>query len=273
MKVFCIIGDAQALRLKSPAMFSVILKRAGIAGVYVPFMVDPSDIGQAVQSLRVLHIAGANVSAPHKETVIPYLDDLSEGANFIGAINTIVRKGDVLKGYNTNAIGFMDALDSTGFKVAGKATLVIGTGGAAKAVVFILNWLRAGSIVVAGRNLEKARQLAGGAGGEARSLDSLAGQPLAANLVVNATSVSSRDESPELGELVAKFRFTACERIMDMNYGRIENFWQLAAAKMGIPFTNGLPTLAYQAKRSFALWTGIQVPAEEFLRAQDVDAF
>lgn len=273
MKVFCIIGDEQALRLKSPAMFSVILRRAGIAGAYVPFKVNPSDIGQAVQSLRVLHIAGANVTAPHKETVIPYLDVLSEGANFIGAINTIVRKGTALKGYNTNAIGFMDALNNAGFNVAGKSALVIGTGGAAKAVVFILNWLRAGSIVVAGRNPEKARQIAGGAGGEAKSLYSLAEQPVMANLVINATSVSSYDESQELGSLVATLQFPACELLMDLNYGRADNFWQITAKTKGIAFMDGLPALAYQAKRSFALWTGIQVPAEEFLRAQEIEAF
>jgi len=267
MKVFCIIGDEQALRVKSPAMFTAILRRAGIAGAYVPFRVDPSDIGQAIQSLRILHMAGANVTAPHKETVIPYLDVLSEGANFIGAINTIVRKGNALKGYNTNAIGFMDALNYAGFNVAGKSALVIGTGGAAKAVVFILNWLRAASIVVAGRNPEKARQIAGGT---ATSLASLAEKPVTAQLIINATSVSSYDESPDLGSLVARLEFSACELLMDLNYGRDENFWRIAAQTRGISFMDGLSALAYQAKRSFALWTGIQVPAAEFLKAQEI---
>jgi shikimate dehydrogenase len=75
------------------------------------FKVSPNDVGQALQSLRILNIAGANVTVPYKETVIPHMDILSEGANIIGAINTIVRNGAELKGYNTNAIGFMDALD------------------------------------------------------------------------------------------------------------------------------------------------------------------
>jgi shikimate dehydrogenase len=247
-------------------MFSAILRRAGIPGAYVPFKVDPPDIGQAIQSLRILHITGANVTAPHKETVIPYLDVLSEGANFIGAINTIVRKGSALKGYNTNAIGFMDALNNAGFNVAGKSALVIGTGGAAKAVVFILNWLRAG-------NPDKARQIAGGAGGTALSLDALAEEAVSAQLVINATSVSSFDESQELGSLVERLQLPACELLMDLNYGRTENFWETSAKTKGIPFMNGLPALAYQAKRSFALWTGIQVPAEEFLKAQEGEAF
>ena len=244
MKVFCIISDERAFRSKSPDMFSAILRRVGIKGAYVPFQVYSKNIGQAIHSLRALNIDGATIT-----------------------VNTIVRKGDVLKGYNTNAIGFMDALNRAGFNVDGKSVIVFGTGGAAKACVFILNWLRAGLIVVAGRNEEKTKRIAANVGGEARSLYSLMGQPVAANLVVNATSVSSHDESPELADLVGSLKYPDCELLMDLNYGRIQNFWQISANRNGIPFMDGLPALAYQAKRSFELWTGIKVPPEEFLNA------
>ena len=232
----------------------------------MPFRVNPANIGQAIQSLRILNIDGANITVPFKEAVIPHLDILSEGARFIGAVNTIVRKGDVLKGYNTNAIGFMDALSMANFNVDGKSVVVFGTGGAAKAVVFILNWLRAGSIVVAGRNEKETKRVAANAGGEAKSLNSLTAQPLSANLVVNATSVSSHAESPELADLIGSLEITVCELLMDLNYGRPQNFWQDFAEKNGIPFMDGLPALAHQARRSFALWTGLQVPPEEFLK-------
>ena len=198
---------------------------------------------------------------------MPYLDVLSEGARIIGAVNTIVRKGDVLKGYNTNAIGFMDALNQAGFNVAGKSAVVFGTGGAAKAVIFILNWLQAGSIIVTGRNEEKTRQIADLAGGEALSLNSLTKQPVLANLIVNATSVSSPDEAPELAALVGSLKISACELLMDLNYGRPENFWHAMAQNNGIPFRDGLSALAYQARRTFELWTGIQISPEEFLKA------
>ena len=271
MKVFCIISDERAFRSKSPDMFSTILRRVGIKGAYVPFQVYSENIGQAIHSLRALNIDGATITVPYKEAVIPYLNILSEGARIIGAVNTIVRKEDVLKGYNTNAIGFMDALNRAGFNVDGKSVIVFGTGGAAKACVFILNWLRAGLIVVAGRNEEKTKRIAANAGGEAKSLYSLMGQPVSANLVVNATSVSSHDESPELADLVGSLKFPACELLMDLNYGRIQNFWQISANRNGIPFMDGLPALAYQAKRSFELWTGIKVPPEEFLNALDIE--
>ena len=104
-------------------------------------------------------MAGASITIPYKEAVLPMMDVLSEGANIIGAVNTIVRDGDRLKGYNTNAIGVMDALNEAGFEVDGKAALVFGTGGAARAVVFILNWLRAANIFVAGRNRDKTKTI------------------------------------------------------------------------------------------------------------------
>jgi len=248
-------------------MFSAILNRVGIKGTYVPFMVEPDQLGHAVQSLKVLNIAGANVTVPYKEKVMPHLDAVSEGATIIGAVNTIVRNGSRLKGYNTNAIGFMDALNQAGFDVSGKSALVFGAGGAAKAVVFILNWLRAESILVAGRNEEKVEGIVNHIGGEGKSLESLWDEHISANIVVNATSASSPDESPDLAALAAQLELSDCELMFDLNYGRRENFWQDMARSRGIQFMDGLPALAYQARRTFSLWTGLQVPPEEFLRA------
>ncbi|MCJ7772903.1 MAG: shikimate dehydrogenase [Desulfobacterales bacterium] len=267
IKVFCILSDERAFRSKSPAMFSAVIKRIGMKGVYVPFMVQPNNIGAAMQSLRVLNIAGANITVPYKEVVVPHLDILSEGANIIGSVNTVVRDGEKLKGYNTNAIGFMDALDHIGFEVAGKSALVFGSGGIAKAVVFILNWLRAESIIVTGRNEEKTKQVADRIGGEVRSLHSLTEGSLDVDIIVNATSVSSTEESPELSTLVEKLKVPTCKLMLDFNYGRIQNFWEEMAKARGIRFMDGLRTLAFQARRTFALWTKIQVDPSEFLKA------
>ena len=266
MKVYCIIGDERVFHAKSTAIFSAILKRLGIKGAYVPFKVAPDQVGQALHSFRVLNIAGASVTVPYKEAVIPHLDILSEGANIIGAVNTIIRNGDELKGYNTNAIGFMDSLNDVGFDADGKSALVFGTGGAAKAVMFILNWLRTDSVIVAGRDEEKTRQIANRFSGEATPINTLPEHPLSVNILVNATSVSSTDESPELAALIEKLHVQDCELVLDLNYGRNNNFWQDMALRNGIRFMDGLSTLANQARRTFALWTGVQVPSEEFLK-------
>ncbi len=260
------MSDERVFRSKSPALFSTIFKRVGIKGVYVPFKVYPDKVGAAMQSLRVLNIDGANVAVPYKESVIPHMDILSEGANIIGAINTIVRNGDQLKGYNTNAIGFMDAMEEAGFDIAGKTALVFGTGGAAKAVTFIFNWLRSEGILIAGRNQEEAKAMARRFNGEVKSLEIITEEPIAADIVVNATSVSSPDESPELAQLIPKLNLPDCELLIDLNYGRKNNFWQAMAAEKGIRFMDGLSTLAHQARRCFALWTRIDVEPAEFLK-------
>ncbi|MCP4683626.1 MAG: shikimate dehydrogenase [Desulfobacterales bacterium] len=267
MKIFCILGDERAFRSKSPIAFSTIFKQVGIKGMYVPFKVNQGQIGPAMQSLRVLNIDGANVTVPYKEAVIPHLDILSEGANIIGAINTIVRKDNELKGYNTNAIGFMDVLEEIGFDVADKTALVFGTGGIAKAVVFILNWLRAETIMIAGRNEEHVKNIINRIAGEPVTFESLAKNPVSANIVINATSVSSSDESKEFAALVHGLDVRNCEFVIDVNYGRRENFWQEMAEKKGIPFLDGLPLLAHQASRSFSLWTRIDVDPLDFKKA------
>jgi shikimate dehydrogenase len=267
MKVYCILSDERAVHSRSPAMFSAVLKRQGINAVYVPFVVQPSDLGQALNGLRVLNIAGANVTAPFKETILPYLDILSEGARIIGAINTVVRDGDRLKGYNTNAIGIMDTLREADFNVEDKTALVFGTGGAARTVAFILTWLRAREVWVAGRNVDRARKIVTQFSGRGVDLGILSGLPLPARIIINATSVSSPEESADMAGLVEKLKLRGCELILDLNYGRRRNFWQEKAEKEGIRFMDGLNPLAYQARRTLQLWTGIQVPPEEFLNA------
>lgn len=267
MKVYCILSDERAVHSRSPAMFTTVLKRQGINAVYVPFAVHPPDLGQALKGLRVLNIAGANVTAPFKEAIIPYLDILSEGARIIGAINTVVRDGERLKGYNTNAIGIMDTLRQADFNVEDKTALVFGTGGAARTVAFILTWLRAREVWVAGRNVDRAREIVAQFSGRGVGLSILRGLPLPARIIINATSVSSPDESTELAGLVEKLELRGCELILDLNYGRRRNFWQEKAEKEGVRFMDGLTPLAFQARRTLQLWTGIQVPPEEFLSA------
>jgi shikimate dehydrogenase len=267
MRVFCLLSDMRVSRSQAPQMYSAVLQKAGINGVYVPFHVEPEGIGHALQSLRVLHIAGANVSVPYKETVLPHMDDLSEGARFIGAINTIVRRGRELKGYNTNANGFMDALDRAGIDVRDKAVLVFGAGAAARAVVFVLNWLHARPVYVAARSENQSRRLVASIGGQAHPLQRLETQGLPVDIVVNTMSVSSRDESPEMAQMADNLDVPGCRLVVDLNYGRPRNFWQEMAQARGIRFIDGLPLLACQARRSFALWTGLQVDPAEFLKA------
>lgn len=267
MKIFCILGDGRAFRTKSPAMFSAVFKRIGISAAYVPFKVLPDQVGAAMQSLKSLNIDGANVTMPYKSSVIPYMNILSEGANIIGAVNTIIRNGEQLKGYNTNAIGFMDTLEEKGFNATDKKALVFGSGGGARAVVFILNWLRASSIQISGRTTKRVDDIILKIGGTATSLEIMARQVPTANIIINTTPISSPDDSAEFANFIEKQDFKECELIVDLNYGRQNNIWQSKASELGVPFIDGLAPLAHSARRTLLLWTRIDVDPSEFLKA------
>ena len=266
-KVFCILSDARVHRSHSPEMFTYVMDRVGLRASYVPFCISPDRLGEALDSLRILQIAGANVTVPFKELVVPHLDVLSEGANIIGAVNTIVCNDGGLKGYNTNAIGVMDTLAAADFKVPGCRALVFGTGGVARAVVFILNWLRAESIYIVCRNPDKVKGVISHIGGEALDIGQLETEALPVDLVVNATAASGPDESPHLFRLTDVLDTPGCRLMLDLNYGRSLNFWQDWALRHDIPFMDGIAPLAYQAKRTFSLWTGIDVDHKEFIDA------
>jgi shikimate dehydrogenase len=248
-------------------MYNRVLRHMGLKGAYVPFMVAPDDIGKALESLRFLNIAGANITAPYKEKAALFMDILSEGAQIIGSINTIACKEGKLKGYNTNAIGFMDALNAANFEVAGKRALVFGSGGVARAVAFILNWLQANRVTIIGRTRERAQAVADQISGHCLLMDNLSGSNSNVDLVVNTTCVSSADESPEMAARISNLNVSNCQLIFDLNYGRRENFWRQKAENISVPFMDGITTLAYQARRTFSLWTGMDVPPETFLKA------
>jgi len=267
MKIFGILSDERAFKSKSPAMHNRVLRQRGIDGVYVPFSVEPDQIGEAIRGLKALKIAGANVTVPHKEAVRPHLDELSAEAAAIGAVNTIVRDRARLIGHNTDAAGFTDALAEAGFEAAGRTALVIGTGGAARAVLFSLGRMGPARMTLAGRNQARTTELAARTGASPASLESLPGQPLEAELVINCTSASSETESPELAGLARRLDLSGCRLIFDLNYGREVNFWQDLAWECGATFSDGLSMLSHQARRSFFLWTGLVVEAREFLAA------
>ncbi|MCD4743789.1 MAG: hypothetical protein K8R67_15105 [Desulfobacteraceae bacterium] len=269
MKVFCLFSDERVFRSRAPDIYSSIFKKIGIQAAYVPFKVMPDDISDAMNSIRALNIDGASITMPYKESVLPYIDVLSEGANIIQAVNTVTCNNNELKGYNTNAIGFMDTLEETGFDISNKTALVFGTGGAAKAIVFILNWLRADSVTIAGRNVDRLNMITKKFGGKAEHISSVCSQPVTADIIINATSISGPEESTELAQLISTMDTRNCELIIDLNYGREKNFWQDLAKSNKIKFIDGLTPLSHSARRNLMLWTRIDVDYKEFRKAAD----
>lgn len=268
MKLYGVLGDQRVANSLSPRMHNAVLRSQGLAGIYLAFAVEPALLPQAVGGIRALGLAGANVTVPHKEAVAPLLDWRSEEAGLLGAVNTIVPKQGRLEGYNTDVAGFSDALESAGFQAAGCRALVMGAGGAARAVVLALKKLGAEEILLAGRDPQRTERVSQEVGGRALMLEDGLVAAQDTGLLVNATSVSSPAESPELAGQLAGLDLTPnCGLVFDLNYGRTENMWQILAQKSGVSFSDGLAMLACQARRSFQLWTGRDVPLNEFQQA------
>ena len=266
MKVFGIISDERAFKSRSPGLHNMVMKKSGLDGVYVPLSVAEPDLEAAIKGLKALGFAGVNVTVPYKEAVIPFLDRLSDEARQIGAVNTICFSDNLLTGHNTDAAGCGDALRRDGFDPAGQAALVLGNGGAARAVVCALKQAGAAPITVSGRRSARSDLLAEHFQIQTIELDELLQHPFSAGLLVNATSASAPSEAPDLAELTAAIRPLQCRLVLDLNYGRTDNFWQTLARRIKADFMDGLPMLALQARRSFQLWTGLDIEPELYLQ-------
>jgi shikimate dehydrogenase len=265
-KVFCILSDDRVFQTKSPDMFNSAIKHAGINGIYIPIKIKPDDLGKAIHGLKYLNFAGANIAVPYKEKVIPFLDMLSDEAEQIGAVNTLTIEDRTISGHNTNAAGFLRTIEEVRYHSENKSALIFGYGGAARAVLFALKHLKTKNFMITGRNPNKAKKLVSDLGGETIGFDELKARKLTADLVINATSAASHEESPEMAAIVENLTLKNCQWIIDLNYGRQNYFFRDLAQKSGTRFMNGIPMLAHQVSKSFALWTGIEIAPEIFLK-------
>jgi shikimate dehydrogenase len=272
MMILGLLSDHRAYRSLSPRMHNTVMRRRGLEGIYLPFAVAPERLGEAAAGIRGLGIAGVNVTVPHKEAVAALLDGLAEEAELLGAVNTVVRRGDRLEGYNTDVAGFQEALSAApGFErnLAGRNALVVGAGGAAKAVAVGLHRLGFRTVWLANRSPNRAEQAARIVGAETIPLERAREVAASADLLVNTTSVSLPAEGAELARIVEGFHPACCRLVVDINYGRTNGIWQQLAAAYDLPFVDGIPMLVHQAALSFRLWTGEPVTADEYFQALD----
>ena len=262
-----VIGDQRVVHSLSPRMHNALLRREGLEGRYDAIPVEADDLGAFLGGLDREGFTGINVTVPHKQAVLPFIDSLDEEAATLGAVNTIVVKGERLEGGNTDCPGFAQALTETGYAAKDKPALVVGAGGAARSVVLALARLGASPLWVAARRPAQAQALCAELGGEGISMDQAASVSAGACLLVNAAAVSSPAESPDMAAWVEALKAPSLEQIMDINYGRERNFWAELAQANGARFSDGLVMLAHQAALSFTRWTGRPVAGARFLAA------
>jgi len=245
----------------SPAIHNAAFRRLGLDWVYLSFPVRAEDLATAVQGLRALGAVGANVTMPHKGEVVEHMDDLSGDARAIGAVNTIQRAGHRLIGHNTDVDGFLAFVrDDAGLRIADTRCLVLGAGGAARAIVRALDASGAATIALCARRDEQAEQVAAlvsDAEVERLRWDSLPGESRAFDLIVNATPLGMRgqDALPELEP-------TEGQAVVDLVYDPPETPLVEAAKRAGGAGWGGLGMLVHQAAASLRIWTGQEAPVE-----------
>jgi len=263
-KVCGIIGDPIEHTM-SPVMHNAAFKRLGLDYVYLPFRVKREGLGKAIEGMRALNIRGLNVTIPHKVAVIPFLDELDPLAAKIGAVNTIVNDEGVLKGYNTDATGFLQALLERGIEPKEKNVVILGAGGASRAISFILAERNA-KLVMLNRTWAKAKicadRIAEIFQREATALkldkENLAAALSKADILVNTTSVGMSpdiDETPVTSDLLRPNLV-----VYDIVYNPIKTRLQREAEVAGATVISGLNMLVWQGALAFEKWTGLEAP-------------
>ena len=245
----------------SPLIHNAAFRRNGLDWVYLSFPVPPPGLAAAVGGLRALRCTGANVTMPHKETVMSLLDEVSGDAASIGAVNTIQLVGDALIGHNTDIDGFRDFLtDDAGLEMAGRNAVILGAGGAARAVVRALDDLGATHLTVVVRAIDRGRALAPLATRATLDVVEWSGAEAGvegADIVINATPLGMRGEQPLER---APWRENHCA--IDLVYHpHVTPFLERAQAG-GARTWGGLGMLIHQAAASFRIWTGQDPPLE-----------
>jgi shikimate dehydrogenase len=249
-------------------MHNAAFASLGLDWAYVPLPVYPDHIGEAMRGLLAMGFAGANVTVPHKQAVLPHLDDIAEDALVIGAVNTIVVRDDQLIGDNTDAVGFLASLGDAGFDPDGIYAAVLGAGGAARSIAHALALAGTRQVCIFNRHVSRAENLCRDMA-KFHTAVRFEAYPLHAveiigddtSLVVNTTSLGMWPDT-ETSPWPATLPVPAHLTVYDLVYRPRETLFLTQARATGAEIVNGLGMLVHQGAAAFHMWTGCAAPIE-----------
>ena len=254
----------------SPIMHNAAFEKLDINYLYLPFEVHPKELEAAIDGIRALNIKGVNLTIPHKEIVIPYLDEISKEAELIGAVNTVKNENGKLIGYNTDGRGFVKSLVEEGFKPQDKKVLIIGAGGAARAVGFQLSLEGVSDLYVANRTFEKADSLVKDINNNLE-LNLVEALPLVnkdlqqvmndLDLIVDTTPIGMHPNC-EVEPVIAPELLHKELVVADLVYNPMETTLLKAAKEVGAKTIGGLGMLVYQGAIALEIWSGKDAPTK-----------
>ena len=261
-KLYGLLGKTLSHSI-SPSLHNTGFRDLDLNAVYLMLETKEKDLEEYIKSLKNLGFGGWNVTIPYKESIIPYLNGFSSLARASGAVNTVLNRRGRLTGYNTDVIGFQRQIEESGVKAKDKRAVVIGAGGAARAVIAAMVQLDLADITIINRTVENAEELAklfreenSKQNFDFCSLDEQEyGEVVkAADLVVDTTPVGMY--SNDIKKIVINPDYLHEDQlVIDLVYNPLKTKILEEAEKRGAQIGNGLPTLIYQAEASFKLWT------------------
>ncbi|MGN7177358.1 shikimate dehydrogenase [Cytobacillus sp. SAFR-174] len=257
-KLFGVIGDPISHSM-SPAMHNELFKIYNIDAHYQPFHVSRGNLNDAIKGFRAIGIAGFNVTVPHKEAIIPLLDELDPLAEAIGAVNTVVNQEGKLIGCNTDGSGFVKGLLNQNQSINDKKVLIVGAGGAARAIYFTIAKEAPALLDICNRTPERAGQILNDCPFEvpARVLNrQKAEESLETyDLIVQTTSIGMH---PEIGQSpLSVHNLKPGAFVSDIIYNPLQTRLLKEAAVKGAGVQNGIDMFVYQGALAFEMWTGI----------------
>jgi len=269
-EVFAVIGDPIEHTL-SPAMHNAAFEHLRLDYVFLAFRVTPDEIEKALQGVRALRIRGLNVTMPHKHAVTEFIDEADATVKFLRSANTILNQRGRLRGFNTDGVGAVKALKNSGLDLTGKKVLLLGAGGAAKAIAFNLT-KEVEEICILNRDGMKARELANilepfgkkVVGGEL-SPKGIRHELHGSDVLINATSVGMTPNAYE--SLVKPSWLRPGLYVMDVVYNPNETKLIQEAKAVGAKVITGIEMLLHQGAASFEIWTQCKAPIDVMRKA------
>ncbi len=255
-----VIGDPIAHSL-SPVLHRFLIQQYDLPYCYHAFRVPAEQLEAALLGARALGIIGLNVTLPHKQAVMRWLDEIDAEARIIGAVNTVVFRQGRLLGTNTDAAGFLQSMKESGVEVRGRTVFVLGAGGAARAVCRAVQQAGARELYIYNRTRERAETLAAAFGGAVAELVLAAALP-AGSLVINATRVGMTPEVEASPLPEAMFRADCV--YVDLVYNPLRTRFLQQAQAAGAATVDGLGMLIFQGVRSLEIWLEREFNTEEF---------
>ncbi len=271
-KLCGIFGDP-VLQTLSPPMHNAAFKALALDMVYVPFHVTPENLRSAVNAIKSMDILGINITIPHKQSVMKFIDEVDDQARLIGSVNTIVNRDGLLTGYNTDGQGYlMSLINDTGFDVHDNSVVILGAGGTARSIAYNLLKAKVSRVLIANRTVEKAealrndlREIFPDAHIDASGL-SISPELSQADLLVNTTSLGMMGKGGDASP-VDLSTLPPSAIVSDIVFKPLHTPLLIEAEARGHKIHTGLGMLVCQGALGFELWTGREAPVELMYKA------